>query len=120
MARKVSEGKSVKVKVPPSTVVDAGTFVKLGGFLGLALQSVTTGESEIKEVVLDITPGLYETSQIAAGTYNAGSKLYWDDTNKVFTNDDGDGENPFVGVVVVPKDTSGVIVFYFNPYTAML
>lgn len=117
MARKVSEGKSVKVTVPVGSSVEAGNFVKVGGFIGMALKSGVEGE----QVTLDITPGLYETSQInATETYTAGTKIYWDDTNKVFTTSSASGANPFVGIVVEPKDTNGVIVFYFNPFVAMI
>ncbi len=117
MARKISEGKSVKVTVPAGNSVEAGNFVKIGGFIGMALKSGAGGE----QITLDVTPGLYETSQIkTTETYNTGTKIYWDNTNNVFTTSSASGANPFVGIVVEPKDSNGVIVFYFNPFVAMI
>lgn len=115
MARKVSEGKTIKVVVPGEMSVEAGKFVMIDGFVGLALKSGVAGE----QITLDITPGLYETSQIdLSQTYNVGTKIYFNSTNGVFTTSSSGG--PLVGIVVEPKDANGVIVFYFNPFVAML
>lgn len=114
MGRKVSDGKSVKVTVPENTVVEQGKFYLLDGFLGMAVQSVTTGAGETAQVVLNIENGEYETSQVAvADTLAAGAKIYWDNTNKVFTQ--VAAGNRFAGVVTVGKDANNVMWFWFAP-----
>ncbi len=113
MGRKVSDGKSVRVSVPENTTVEQGAFVLLDGFLGLAAQKVVTGAGETKNLVLNIEPGEYETSQIdATQGFAVGTKIYWDSTTKKFT------ETPtavLAGVVTNAKDAGGVIWFRVAP-----
>lgn len=113
MGRKVSEGQSVRVTVPENTTVEQGAFVLLDGFLGLAAQKVVTGAGETKNLVLNIEPGEYETSQIdATQDFAVGTKIYWDSTAKKFT------ETPtavLAGVVTLAKDAGGVIWFRVAP-----
>lgn len=114
MGRKVSDGKSVKVTVPENTTIEKGKFYLLDGFLGMAMQSVTTGAGESAEVVLNIEQAEYETSQIdTADAFNAGDKVYYDATNKRFTTIATDG--PFCGIVTQAKDANNVIWFWFAP-----
>lgn len=118
MGRKVSDGRSIKVTVPQNTTVTAGNFVLLDGLLGLAIQSVTTGAGETKNVVLNVEPGEYETSQInTAETFAVGSMVYWDATNKRFTTTAT--SNVFAGIVTQAKDASNVIWLLFAPQRAM-
>jgi hypothetical protein len=66
------------------------------------------------EVILNIEPAEYETSQIdTADTLAKGAKVYWDTTNKVFTEDATDGV--FAGIVTQAKDANNVIWFWFVP-----
>jgi predicted RecA/RadA family phage recombinase len=119
MGRKISDGKSVKATVPANTTVTAGQFVKLDGVLGLAVQSVTTDATSTGQVVLNIEPGEYETSQInAAEAFNAGAKVYWDNTNKRFTTTPTG--NQFAGIVTQAKDANNVIWFWFAPQQALM
>lgn len=113
MGRKVSDGKSVRVSVPENTTVEQGAFALLDGFLGLAAQKVVTGAGETKNLVLNIEPGEYETSQIdATQDFAVGTKIYWDSTAKKFT------ETPtavLAGVVTNAKDAGNVIWFRVAP-----
>ncbi len=113
MGRKVSDGMSVRVTVPENTTVEQGAFALLDGFLGLAVQKIVTGAGETKNLVLNIEPGEYETSQInTTQDFAVGTKIYWDDTEKEFT------ETPtpvLAGVVTVAKDAGGVIWFRVAP-----
>ena len=113
MGRKVSDGKSVRVTVPENTTVEQGAFALLDGFLGLAAQKVVTGAGETKNLVLNIEPGEYETSQInTTQNFAVGTKIYWDSTAKKFT------ETPtavLAGVVTVAKDARNVIWFRVAP-----
>jgi len=113
MGRKVSDGKSVRVTVPENTTVEQGAFVRLDGFLGLAVQKVVTGAGETKGLILNIEPGEYETSQIdATQDFAVGTKIYWDSTAKKFT------ETPttvLAGVVTLAKDAGDVIWFRVAP-----
>jgi len=119
MGRKISDGKSVKVTVPESTTIEQGKFYLLDGFLGIAVRGVTTGAGETAEVVLNIENGEYETSQVAAAdTLAAGTKVYWDAANKVFT--EVAAGNLFAGIVTQAKDANNVIWFWFAPQQPVL
>ncbi|WP_067936388.1 DUF2190 family protein [Alicyclobacillus kakegawensis] len=110
MGRLVAEGKSVKVTA--AAAVTQGDFVLEGGFFGLAVNSADANG----EVVLNIEPGEYETSQInTADAFNAGDAVYFDATNKVLTTADGGGANRLVGRVTVAKDANNVIWFLLGP-----
>jgi len=107
---KVSDGKSVRVAVPGNTVIEAGKFYLLDGFLGCAFQSVTTGAGETAEVILNIEQAEYETDQIdISQTFAKGTLIYWDDTNKQFTETATD--NRLAGRVTQAKDSNNVICF---------
>lgn len=111
MGRKISDGLSVKVIVPAGTTVGQGTFCMLGGFFGMAIQTVIgTGK-----VVLDIEQCEYETSQITtADDFNAGDKVYFNATTKLLTTEAGTDNRP-VGIVTEPKDGNNVIWFILGP-----
>lgn len=113
-AAKVSDGKSVRVTVPENTVIEAGKFYLLDGFLGCAFQSVTTGAGETAEVVLNIEQAEYETDQIdTSQTFAKGTLIYWDGTNKRFT--ETSQGNRLVGRVTEVKDANNVICFILGP-----
>lgn len=110
MARKVSDGRSVKVTVPAGFgAVEAGKFYRISGFFGMAMQDAAEGE----QVVLTIQQAEYETSQInTADAFNVGDAVYFDDTNKVLTT----AENgQAVGRVTSAKDANNVIWFVLIP-----
>jgi len=111
---KISDGKSVKVTVPESTTIEAGKFYLLDGFLGCAVQSVTTEAEETAEVTLNIEAAEFETDQIdTADAFAKGDKVYWDSGNNRFTTVATDGV--FAGVVTVAKDINNVIWFVLVP-----
>jgi hypothetical protein len=113
-AAKVSDGKSVRVTVPQNTVIEAGKFYLLDGFLGCAFQSVQTGAGETAEVILNIEQAEYETDQIdTSQTFAKGTLIYWDDVNKRFT-ETSDG-NRLAGRVTQAKDVNNVICFILGP-----
>lgn len=113
-AAKISDGKSVRVSVPANSgVVKAGDFVYFGGFLGVAMASLENDIAAAQDLILQIEVAEYETDQInEAQEFKAGTKIYWDNTNKEFT------ETPtaiFAGVVTAAKDDAGVIWFVLMP-----
>ena len=113
---KISDGKSVRVKVPESTTVEAGKFYLLDGFLGVAMQSVTTKANETAEVILNIEPAEYETDQIDTSqtlTFAKGTLIYWNAANNSFT--ETSQGNRLVGRVTQAKDSNGVICFILGP-----
>ena len=113
-AAKVSDGKSVRVTVPENTVIEAGKFYLLDGFLGCAFQSVTTGAGETAEVVLNIEQAEYETDQIdTSQTFDKGTLIYWDAVNNKFT--ETSTENRLAGRVTQAKDANNVICFILGP-----
>jgi predicted RecA/RadA family phage recombinase len=117
MARKVSDGRSVKVTVPTGVTVEAGKFCLIQGFFGLAVDHANAGE----KVVLNVEQGEYETSQInTADAFNVGDKVFWDATNNRLTtnaNNDASGnpQNRPVGRVTQAKDNNNVIWFVLGP-----
>jgi len=121
MGRKVSDGKSVKVTVLENTTIEQGKFYLLNGFLGMAVQSVTTGVGQTAQVVLSIEEAEYETSQITvADAFNKGDKVYWNAATNLLTtmaNPDASGnpQNRPVGRVTAAKDANNVIWFILGP-----
>jgi len=115
-AAKVSDGKSVRVTVPKNTVIEAGKFYLLDGFLGVAFQSVTTGAEETAEVVLNIEQAEYETDQIDTSQtfdFDKGTLIYWNAANNRFT--ETSTGNRLAGRVTQAKDSNGVICFILGP-----
>ncbi len=113
-AAKVSDGKSVRVTVPENTVIEAGKFYLLDGFLGCAFQSVTTGTGETAEVILNIEQAEYDTNQIdAAQNFAKGTLIYWDAANNRFT--ETSTGNRLAGRVTQAKDANNVICFILGP-----
>jgi predicted RecA/RadA family phage recombinase len=118
---KISDGKSVTVTVPQNTTINAGEWVLLDGFFGLAMQSAQTGANETKKIVLNIEQAEYETDQITTGdTFAKGTVIYFNATTKKFTEAADDGEEPpaphrKVGIVTSGKDANNVIWFLLGP-----
>lgn len=111
---KVSDGKSVEVTVPQNTTIEAHKFYLLDGFLGMAMEDVTTGAGETSKVALSIEPAEYETDQIdVADAFNAGDKVYWDSANSRFTTVATDSF--FAGIVTKAKDANNVVWLWFAP-----
>jgi len=113
---KISDGKSVKVKVPENTKIEAGKFYLLNCFLGCAMQSVETGAGETAEVILNIEQAEYETDQIEQANFFPGQDLFWNDNNGVFTVGPSD-DRPVGRVTVgnVGNGESNVIWFILGP-----
>jgi hypothetical protein len=109
---KVSDGKSVYVKVPENTVIENQYFYELGGFIGSAAQSVETGAGQTSEIVLTIEQAEYETDQIeTAEEYNTGDLLYF--KGGKFTTNEADAR--LVGRVSDGKDNNNVVLFILAP-----
>ena len=110
---KVSDGESVRVSVPENTVIEAGKFYLLDGFLGCAFQSVTTGAGETAEVILNIEQAEYETDQITEDDDfdTVGAPVYWNTATNLLTESDGAGANRFAGRVTAPRDANDTIHF---------
>ncbi len=113
-AAKISDGKSVRVSVPANSgKITAGNFAYFGGFLGVAMKTLENDAVGAQDLILQIEVAEYETDQTnEAQEFKAGTKIYWDNTNKEFT------ETPtaiFAGVVTAAKDDAGVIWFVLMP-----
>lgn len=116
-AAKVSDGNSVRVKAPANSGdIAAGNFVYLGGFLGVAMKTLADSAAGEQELILQIEAAEYETNQIDPdGDFEAGTKIYWDADQKLFT----ETSTPvFGGVVTSAKDAKGVIWFILSRPTA--
>lgn len=130
MARRVGNLKSIRAAVGASADIVKGTFVYLDGWLGVADQSIkTNAQGAVTEfegmtitagtgvaaipaqIILNIEPGEYETSQITvANPFAKGNPVYWVDATKKFTTVYASGLL-FCGNVTVAKDASSVIWF---------
>lgn len=114
---KISDGKSVKVAVPEKTTIEAQKFYLLGGFFGVAAQSIVTEAGQTDEVTLTIEQAEYETDNIVtAETFDQGTKIYWNSAAGKFTATEG--TNRLVGRVTQPKDSNNVIWFILLPQYA--
>lgn len=108
MGRKVSDGQSVRVTIPVSTVVSTGQFRLFSGWFGMVIQTVTTGGSETADIILDIEQCEYETSQITvADAFAKGDLVYWVTGTSLLTTTAS--TNRLVGRVTVAKDSNNVI-----------
>jgi len=124
-AAKVSDGKSVRVKVTGAaggTTIEAGRFYLLSGFFGVAMQSVTLAANETADVILNIEQAEYETDQIdttASASYVVGTEVYWNGTLITTAADDGAAiPTPYrkVGRITASKDANNnVICFILGP-----
>ena len=119
---KISDGKAVKVIVSEGTTLKAQEFCLVSGFFGVAMQDVKTESGETAELILNIEQAEYETNQIkTSDAFEAGTEIYWDHTNKEFTESANDGAEsnpaPFrkVGRVSSPKDSNNVIWLILGP-----
>ncbi len=100
MARKVSDGKTVKVTA--STAVTANSVVQIQNFIGLALNSAQSGE----QVVLLIEPCEIELTVPGGVTANVGDVLYMTPTGTITNTHTGN--KPFLKVTVA-KDANNVV-----------
>ena len=121
---KISDGKSVRVKVTGATggtTIEAGKFYLLSGFFGVAMQSVTLVANETADVILNIEQAEYETDQIditASASYEVGTEVYWNGTSiTTAADDDAAPPTPYrkVGRITASKDDNNVIWFILGP-----
>lgn len=107
---KISDGKSVNLKVPVGKSVLAQNFYLINGFFGVAMQDGSAND----DIVLQIEQAEYETDNIVTTeAFALGEKIYWDDTEGKFTTTAGD--NRLVGRVTEPKDSNNAIWFILLP-----
>lgn len=59
---------------------EAGEAMLVGALVGVAQEDVVAGD----EVVM-VRRGVFEHAKTSAQAWTAGARVYWDDTNKVFT-----------------------------------
>ena len=78
MKNYVSPGENITVTAAADVV--GGVGVLMGGLFGIAQESVLTGE----DVVL-VRRGVFEHAKTSAQAWTQGAKVYWDNTNSVFT-----------------------------------
>ncbi|MCL4742275.1 MAG: DUF2190 family protein [Phycisphaerales bacterium] len=75
--------------------VDYGDVVVQGDLVGIATRDIKSGE--VGRIALAGLFGVVKATGVGTAIA-AGTKLYWDATNKVATADDGSGANKFMGV----------------------
>lgn len=75
--------------------VSSGGGALVGSIFGVALGDVTSGATGRFAVT-----GVWELAKTSAEAWTVGALIYWDDTNKVCTTDDGSGSNKLIGVAV--------------------
>lgn len=114
MGRLKTQGESVKVTVPVSTVVVGGNVYRFQGFTGMAFSSLTTDATDTGEVVLDLSLSEFETSQInTADAFAKGDIVYFEDATSLFRAVAEGGVVPAgtrrFGRVTVAKDASNVV-----------
>jgi len=128
MGRRVAEDDSLKVILTGAVDIKAGDWIVANGVLGMALESIKLEASESGAIAIESDEGIYETDQIGDEDFETiGSKIYWNNENKIFTlldkidkeDPDPDVPNTLVGVLTdVIKDEEEVIKaiqFYYFP-----
>jgi len=75
--------------------VDYGDVVVQGDLVGIATRDIKNGDTG--RIALAGLFGVVKATGVGTAIA-AGTKLYWDATNKVATDDDGAGANKFMGV----------------------
>lgn len=128
---KVSDGKSVRVTVPPNSGdIKLGQICLFDGFLGFAtggqepLQWVKPGNvlddsDKEQELILTIEQAEYETDQVDPDdALDVGTQVYWDPVEERLTEDPDDGAGTKyrpAGRVTSAKDADNVIWFILGP-----
>lgn len=75
--------------------IDYGDVVVQGDLVGIATRDIKSGE--VGRIALAGLFGIVKATGVGTALA-AGTKLYWDGTGKVATDDDGAGANKFMGV----------------------
>jgi predicted RecA/RadA family phage recombinase len=78
MNTQINRGKEVEVVTPAGGYI-SGQPVLVGSLVGIAANTYAAGDTAVIWLV-----GSHTVAK-AAEVWTAGAKLYWDDTNKVFT-----------------------------------
>ncbi|MBM7633837.1 capsid cement protein [Geomicrobium sediminis] len=102
---KVSDGQSVRVKIPEGKDIVPQNLYLIDGFLGFA-----TGQDDLAgELILTVERAEFETNQVKPDTeYSLGDQVYFDQTDEVLTKEPNDR---FAGIVTNPLDSKGNIWF---------
>ncbi|MCM5528961.1 DUF2190 family protein [Parasegetibacter sp. NRK P23] len=79
MNNAVAPGNTVEI-VAPSGGLTSGQPLLVGGMVGISHSKYAEGET----AVIDLE-GAYTVPKAGGAAWATGDKLYWDDTNKVFT-----------------------------------
>jgi len=88
----VGEWDAIAVTVPEDVSVDAGEFVYIGGFFGVALQESEEGSED--EIGIQMKPAEYETDQIDVGDdFVKGTNIFFDPVNREFSESDWNWES---------------------------
>lgn len=107
---KISDGKSITVRVPSGKTVQSQNFYLIDGFFGVAMQD----GRENDDIVLQIEQAEYETDNIVTSeAFAMGATIYWDKAANKFTVTSTN--NRLVGKVTSPKDSNNVIWFLLLP-----
>ncbi|MBR9840213.1 MAG: DUF2190 family protein [Rhodobacteraceae bacterium] len=78
MKNYIQPGETLTVTAPYDRA--AGEAMLVGTLVGVAQEDVVAGDP-----VVMVRRGVFEHAKTSAQAWTAGAKLYWDDTNKVFT-----------------------------------
>lgn len=107
---KISDGKSITVRVPSGKTVQSQNFYLIDGFFGVAMQDGIEND----DIVLQIEQAEYETDNIVTSeAFAMGASIYWDKAANKFTVTSTN--NRLVGKVTAPKDSNNVIWFLLLP-----
>lgn len=107
---KISDGKSINVRVPSGKTIEAQQFYLIDNFFGVAMQHGNAGD----DIVLQIEQAEYETDNIVTSeAFAMGTNIYWDKVVNKFTITSTN--NRLVGKVTSPKDSNNVIWFLLSP-----
>lgn len=89
----------------PTVDLPTGSVVVLGDLIGVTTRPLSAGVLG----ALHLT-GVFSIDRTPGTVIPAGSRLFWDATNKVATIDDNSGANPVLGVSIAEAvDTDAIV-----------
>lgn len=79
MNNAVSSGNTIEIAAPAGGLT-SGQPILVGAMVGISHSTYAEGETAVINLC-----GAYTVAKAGSQAWAAGAKLYWDDTNKVFT-----------------------------------
>jgi len=94
-----------EVDYTPATAVLAGDVVVQGQLVGIARENIDAGKLGALAV-----SGIFDVAKASETIFDAGSLVYWDDTNKLAVAVEGSGTNKLMGKAIAAAGSGATSV----------